>query len=163
MPNARPLETLGQQSTISTLLSSWSKQSDSYRETFRPGGRVPGLWVKGSLEYHVDRFRLPPSLIHREGGDEFPARPAELAERTVGESIQIRTDHPTSLDLLYVVFPHGASVLAIATWDRESSDLQYRDRLQCDSWEVVVPELVFEPRLELEVVDRLVRPSIDQG
>ena len=37
-----------------------------------------------------------------------------------------------------------ARVLAIATWDRDSSDPQYRDRLQCDTWEVVVPELVFE-------------------
>ena len=38
-----------------------------------------------------------------------------------------------------------ATVLAIATWDRERSELQYRDSLRCDSWEVVVPELVFEP------------------
>ena len=39
-----------------------------------------------------------------------------------------------------------ATVLAIATWNRESSEPEYRDRLRCDSWEVVVPELVFEPR-----------------
>ena len=38
-----------------------------------------------------------------------------------------------------------ASVLAIATWDRESSDPTYRERLRSDVWEVVVPELVFEP------------------
>ena len=38
-----------------------------------------------------------------------------------------------------------ATVSAIATWDRESSEPQYRNRLQCDTWEVVVPELVFEP------------------
>ena len=38
-----------------------------------------------------------------------------------------------------------ATVLAIVTWDRERSEPQYRDRLQCDDWEVVVPELVFEP------------------
>ena len=37
-----------------------------------------------------------------------------------------------------------ARVLAIATWDRDSSDPQYQGRLQCDTWEVVVPELVFE-------------------
>ena len=37
------------------------------------------------------------------------------------------------------------TVLAIATWDRESSEPQYRDGLRCDSWEVVVPELVLEP------------------
>ena len=38
-----------------------------------------------------------------------------------------------------------ATVLAIATWDRERSEPRYQDRLHCDSWEVVVPELVFEP------------------
>ena len=38
-----------------------------------------------------------------------------------------------------------ATVLAIAAWDRESSEPQYQDRLRCDTWEVVVPELVFEP------------------
>ena len=39
----------------------------------------------------------------------------------------------------------SATVLAIATWDRESSEPEYRDRLHSDTWEVVVPELVFEP------------------
>ncbi len=38
-----------------------------------------------------------------------------------------------------------ATVSAIATWNRESSEPPYRDRLKCDTWEVVVPELVFEP------------------
>ena len=38
------------------------------------------------------------------------------------------------------------TVLAIATWDREVSEPQYRDGLRCDSREVVVPELVFETR-----------------
>ena len=37
-----------------------------------------------------------------------------------------------------------ASVLAVATWDTERSDPEYRDGLQCDKWEVVVPELVFD-------------------
>jgi ATP-dependent DNA helicase RecQ len=38
-----------------------------------------------------------------------------------------------------------ATVLAIATWDRERSEPEYRDGPQCDTWEVVVPELVFGP------------------
>ena len=38
-----------------------------------------------------------------------------------------------------------ATVLAVVTWDRERSEPRYRDRLQLDYWEVVVPELVFEP------------------
>ena len=39
----------------------------------------------------------------------------------------------------------AASVLAIVEWSREASDPQYRDSIKCDTWEVVVPELVFEP------------------
>ncbi|MCY3851026.1 MAG: RecQ family ATP-dependent DNA helicase [Acidimicrobiaceae bacterium] len=38
-----------------------------------------------------------------------------------------------------------ASVLAIATWSRGHSDPEYQDQLHCDRWEVVVPELIFEP------------------
>ena len=37
-----------------------------------------------------------------------------------------------------------AAVTAVISWNRERSDPQYQD-LQCDEWEVVVPELVFEP------------------
>jgi ATP-dependent DNA helicase RecQ len=39
----------------------------------------------------------------------------------------------------------SAKVLAIATWSREYSEPQYQNNLSCDKWEVVVPELVFEP------------------
>ena len=39
----------------------------------------------------------------------------------------------------------SATVLAVVNWDREKSEPQYRDGLRSDSWEVVVPELVFEP------------------
>ena len=38
-----------------------------------------------------------------------------------------------------------ATVMAIATWDRERSEPEFQDGLRCDTWEVVVPELVFEP------------------
>ena len=38
----------------------------------------------------------------------------------------------------------AATVFAIATWDRERSEPEYRDALRCDGWEVVVPELTFE-------------------
>ena len=46
--------------------------------------------------------------------------------------------------------PHGlrcrsAAVLAIVVWSREISDPKYHHTIKRDSWEVVVPELVFEP------------------
>ena len=39
----------------------------------------------------------------------------------------------------------NASVAAVATWSRERSEPQYQQRLKNDTWEVVVPDLVFEP------------------
>ena len=38
-----------------------------------------------------------------------------------------------------------ATVLAVVTWSREASEPHYQDGLKCDTWEVVIPELVFEP------------------
>ena len=38
---------------------------------------------------------------------------------------------------------HSAKVLAIVGWNRERSEPQYKDSVQCDSWEVVVPEVRF--------------------
>ena len=42
----------------------------------------------------------------------------------------------------------SATVFAVVAWSRAASDPQYHDRVQCDAWEVVVPELVFEPEPE---------------
>ena len=39
----------------------------------------------------------------------------------------------------------SASVLAVVAWSRDASQPEYRDRLRCDTWEVVMAELVFEP------------------
>ena len=38
-----------------------------------------------------------------------------------------------------------ATVLAIVGWGREASEPQYHHHVKCDTWEVVVPELVFGP------------------
>ena len=39
----------------------------------------------------------------------------------------------------------SANVMSIATWRREYSEPEYQKNLRCENWEVVVPELVFEP------------------
>ena len=39
----------------------------------------------------------------------------------------------------------SATVLAVVGWSREASKPQYRDGMKCDAWEVIVPELTFEP------------------
>ena len=38
-----------------------------------------------------------------------------------------------------------ARVLGIVSWERERSEPEFQKGLRCDSWEVVLPELVFEP------------------
>ena len=40
----------------------------------------------------------------------------------------------------------AASVLAVVGWSRKDTDPKFHDTIKCDAWEVVVPELVFEPR-----------------
>ena len=39
----------------------------------------------------------------------------------------------------------SASVGAITIWSRAQSEPEYQTRLRCERWEVVLPELVFEP------------------
>ena len=38
-----------------------------------------------------------------------------------------------------------ASVSAIAVWGERQSDPKYKSELKCDQWEVVIPDLVFQP------------------
>ena len=42
----------------------------------------------------------------------------------------------------------SATVYAVVTWSRDASEPEYREHAKCDTWEVVVPELVFEPESE---------------
>ena len=39
----------------------------------------------------------------------------------------------------------AATVYAVVTWSREASEPEFREQAKCETWEVVVPELVFEP------------------
>ena len=55
----------------------------------------------------------------------------------------------------------SASVVAVVAWSREASEPRYRDGLKCDTWEVVVPELVFEPREQAPEPAGRVRQSPD--
>ena len=40
----------------------------------------------------------------------------------------------------------AASVVAVVAWNRKDTDPKFHDSIRRDTWEVVVPELVFEPR-----------------
>ena len=39
----------------------------------------------------------------------------------------------------------NATVAAVSTWSKDRSDPEYLDRVHCENWEVVLPELTFEP------------------
>jgi hypothetical protein len=39
----------------------------------------------------------------------------------------------------------SATVFAVVNWRRDDTRPEYRDRVRCESWAVVVPELVFAP------------------
>ena len=39
----------------------------------------------------------------------------------------------------------SATVHAVVTWSRDASKPEFRAGMKCDRWEVVVPELIFEP------------------
>ena len=44
----------------------------------------------------------------------------------------------------------SATVLAVAVWEKDNSDPEYQQGIQCDRWEVVVPDLVLEPLAQHE-------------
>ena len=75
-----------------------------------------------------------------------------LNVRIDGQRRELLRDDGTVVGRLATTFepPAGlrcisATVLAVATWNREISDSKYQDSIECDAWEVVVPELVFGP------------------
>ena len=79
--------------------------------------------------------------------------PGELLQIRKGSNrLELLDRHGTVVGQLSTAFQvpdsmrcTSATALAIATWNRESSEVPYREGLRSDVWEVVVPELVLEP------------------
>ena len=65
----------------------------------------------------------------------------ELLDRTgtVVGRLAGRFDPPSGMQC------RSATVLAVVAWSREASEPEYHDSIRCETWEVVVPELVFGP------------------
>ena len=57
----------------------------------------------------------------------------------------------------------SANVAAIVAWSREASDPKYLPRYRCDEWEVILPELVFEPDPNPSDPDRALSPSEEEN
>ena len=91
----------------------------------------------------------PGDPIHRAIAALSPGDP--LRVRTTAQRWELLDDNGTMVGQLAGAFQPPtdtlratATVQAIVHWNRENSEPQYRDRYRCDSWEVVVPELVFD-------------------
>ena len=88
--------------------------------------------------------------VHRSIAALAPGDPLTLQETAAGHrELLDQSGTPVAGLARAYRFPAGmrlrsAEVRAIVRWSRELSDPEYRDRARCESWEVVVPRLVFE-------------------
>ena len=94
--------------------------------------------------------RHPQDRVHRAVAALSPGDPLAAREDQQGRW-NLRDGSGTTVGRLAKSFepPAGmrcisASVVAVVEWSRESSKPEFQDGLECDTWEVVVPELVFE-------------------
>ena len=95
-------------------------------------------------------YRQAEDLVHRaiaalKPGDRLDVRIAsgrwQLVDRndTVVGQLANEFEPPNGMRCIQ------ATVMAIIKWGKEDSEPEYLDRLRSDQWEVVVPELTFEP------------------
>ena len=127
---------------------------------WRPPARLPPPTAELSRSYRSCTLRdvylsyagLKPAedRIHRSIAALSPGDPLQIRQRN--ERWEILDRRGLIVGVLAGSFevPKGmhcveSSVSAIATWGKIQSDPQYTSELKCDQWEVVIPDLVFEP------------------
>ena len=105
--------------------------------------------------------RFPPGdRIHRRIRALTVGSPLDL-RRGSGGAWELRDAHGCVVGRMARAFapPEGmhcrsASVHAVVEWSKAISGPEYRDRCHCEHWEVVIPELVFEPGTPILPTDR---------
>ncbi len=138
--------------------------ADSPSVLMRPPGSLPGesreRVAKLSRRYRcpgLDEINLgfagrqrASAPVHRAISALAPGDP--LRVRVVRERWELLDRDGTVVGRLARAFepPAGmrcisAAVHAVVTWSRDASEPEFQAGLKCDRWEVVVPELVFEP------------------
>ena len=96
-------------------------------------------------------YRDPQHPVHQPIGALHPGDPLQVRMGT--DLWELLADNGTVVVQLARSFtsPAGvnrvrAAVMAIVAWDAERSEPEYRQNLSSEAWEVVVPQLMFEPQ-----------------
>ena len=104
----------------------------------------------GDVDLGFAGRKRPGDRVHRAIASLAPGDP--LTVRVESHPWELMGPTGTVVGRLSHCFEHpagtrcvAARVLAVATWNREISGSEYHGSVQCETWEVVVPELVFEP------------------
>ena len=95
-------------------------------------------------------YRRPDDPVHRSIADLSPGDMLEVRESVTRWELLDRSgivvgQLARDFDGISGMRCAFAKVLAIVSWDRRRSEPEYQKEIRCDSWEVVVPELVLEP------------------
>ena len=95
-------------------------------------------------------YRSPDHPVHRaisalSPGDTLHVRPGNDRWELLDSSGTVVGQLARGFEGIPGLQCRSAEILAIVAWDRERSEPEYQRGLRCDSWEVVVPELVFKP------------------
>ena len=96
-------------------------------------------------------YRRPDHPVHRaiaalSPGDRLEVRPGATRWELLDSHGLVVCQLARGFDGMVDLQCSFAKVLAVVSWDREHSEPEYQKGVLCDFWEVVVPELVFEPR-----------------
>ena len=133
----------GCKSVLNRQMAELIGKTDGLRRRYvRPTLRELHLGYAGWLD--------PDSKVHRAIAALAPGSPLRLRQSNLGRWELTDQDGIVVGRMAKVFAPpmgmhcRSAKVFAIITQRREDSDPAYLDRIKCENWEVVVPELVFE-------------------
>ncbi len=133
----------GCKSVLHRQMAELTGETDGLRRRYvRPTLRELHLGYAGWLD--------PDSKVHRAIAALAPGSPLQLRQSNSGRWELTDQDGIVVGRMAKVFAPpramhcRSAEVFAIITQRREDSDPAYLDRIKCENWEVVVPELVFE-------------------
>ena len=119
------------------LLGAATSPPPQTTEPTRRGSQLCGVQTPGSRVH-----RAIANLTH---GDLLQVRENSSRWQLLDENGTVVGQLASNFKVPYGMRLTHGTVMAIAAWDRQSSEPQFQPSLRSDEWEVVVPELVFQP------------------